>query len=398
MELRGIKSILLVTILFISSAIYLVHSEGCSEDLVYGENDIIDQLLICSVGKSFDLDLTPRGEQRKGTSKALIEQGLSNKTAVVFAKLSGLWSTKRTSFIDTAWRCESNKTLVNAIVELSGLNLEMVEKFDVPLHRNQQKLSQHKPCKTFDLPLWLCRQSKPIYRTTRTWVNRAFFNLTLVQASGELKPSLESLSFMFTCPDTFRQKITHSPSAMYIISKIIHSSQEPQSHHVKRDLSSSENRVPLPHPVSFSTNQDGKGPASPPYHNFVNLINNQLTETLSSAIDSCIGSTDCDLSLMRDFHSFRASRNNIKTPVHSDKPKTGNECSSKQWLVNRLQLHEESSLSPNDIPSDQPMQNGHFKRSQFKLSYPKDPNQLLDPFSHYHDDVSDRVVLEDGDE
>lgn len=389
---NNLKSILLVPIILASLPIHLLALEKCgSEGFVFGQNDIVDQLLSCSTGRIFDLDLTPHGDHVKNTPKTLIEQGLSNKTTVLFAKLGGLWTAKRANFVETAWLCEENKTIINAVIEFNGLNLEVVEKFDVPLHRSQHKLSLHKPCKTFDLPISFCRQSKPIYKTTRTWANRAFFNLTLSQTIGASKPTVEGLSFLFTCPDTFRQKITHSPSATYVISKLVYGLQESSLGRKKRELPDSDNKIPVAHPGSFSMTQDGRSPASPPYHTSVNLILNQVTAAVRSSFEICINSVDCDLSLLQESVSFGTSRFvDHEDSQFFDKSGTRSECSSKRWLKNKLQIADANSI--NTSGDNDMMQNSHDKRSQSMLNYPTDPNQLLNPHGYYHDNIDHGMI------
>lgn len=415
------KISLLVIIHFLSISTF---ADQCKPDsYVYGENEVVDQLMVCSLGKSFDLDLTPHGDYVKSTARALVDQGLSNKTTILYAKLSGLWSARRAGFVETGWKCEHNRTKLTSIIELTGLSLEVVERVDIPLHRNQHKLAIHRPCKTSDLPLWMCRQSKPMYRTTKTWVNRAFFNLTLVQNQHTKKPFIEQLSLMFTCPETFKQKITYSPSAMYILSKYMQQHSFEASAHQSAGKSLQQAKVKrsplndspagissITHPVSYATTQDGKGPTSPPYHNSVNLIMSQISQMLRSSLTDCIQIIDMDLALMNDYSSFSQYKfKDIPTKAYEAETKQAdldegliNECSNEQWLRQRIELA--NYMSALELQEEQQFQQlerqqyhpsgvgqGHFKRSQTMLKYPEDPNQLLNPHGHYHD-RSDRMI------
>lgn len=384
-----------------------IEATQCKESgFVYGENELVDQLMVCSMSKSFDLDLTPQGEYVKNTLRVLVDQGLSNKTSVIYAKLSGLWSAKRAEFIESGWRCGINKTVVTSVVELSGLSLEVVEKVDIPLHRNQHKIAHHKPCKTFDLPLWMCRQSKPIFRTTKTWVNRAYFNLTLTQEEGQRKPVITKLDLMFTCPETFKQKITYSPSAVYILSKFLHNPDQVHESPVKVSILKNKREVnsasvppndspssgsPITHPASYAVTQDGKKPATPPYYTSVNLIVSQTQEKLRAALEDCIQLLDSDLSLVLDYNSFDQYK--YKSMPIDERDDVGvenagfrSECSNKHWLRNRvdwsLQSHvlEESADQDHHKADD----SSHSKRSQFMLNYPVDPSQLLNPYAYYY--------------
>lgn len=372
----------------------------CKEnEYVYGENDVVDALLLCSLTKSFDLDLTPYGDHIKSTTAALVEQGLSNKTSVLHARLTGLWTAKRPSFVQTGWRCNKNGTTTStATIEVSGLSLEVIEKLDIPLHRNQHKLALHKPCKTFDLPLWMCRQTKPIYRTISTWVSKAYFNATLVQRPTESRPIVSQLSLIFTCPETFKQKITHSPSATYVLSKHLqhaptapaHVSPEPptanrvKQQHNKRqvdlDSSSTSNEI------GSTTTQSGNMPASAPYHKTIVLLENRATEFLRLNLNECIQSIDSDLHLIRVYNSFSSEKylNDASKSTSSSEGRLGlaNECSSKLWIKSRLELANEA----NELKGQQKQQVAliHSKRSRKPLNYPDDPSQLLNPFGFYH--------------
>lgn len=376
-------------------------AEQCrSEGYVYGENEIVDQLMVCSLSKSYDLDLTPQGEYIKNTPKSLVEQGFSNKTSILYAKLSGLWTSRRADFVETGWKCQKGQTSITSVIEISGLSLEIVERVDVPIHRNQHKIAVHKPCKTFDLPLWMCRQSKPIYRTTKTWVNRAYFNLTLTQKSGSSKPTIEKLSLLFTCPETFRQKITHSPSASYILAKHMLTSNEATAHngdlsHHKKRQTTPEEPVQLSHPVSHHSTQDGRGPATPPYHNSVNLIINQVSEGLHSSLRDCIHINDVDLSQLIDHQSFGRKEYSVFGEGNESNELASNQCSDKSWLKNRIEIAKQAAAL--GLQEDKAVADGsHAKRSQTMLKYPTDPNQLLNPYSFYHDGSIDELADDSG--
>lgn len=395
--------VLMIAATFIAMA----EAEKCgSESYVYGENEIIDQLMVCSLSKSYDLDLTPQGEYIKNTPKPLVEQGFSNKTSILYAKLNGLWTSRRADFIDTAWKCLKEQTSISTVIELSGLSLEIVERVDVPIHRNQHKLAIHKPCKTFDLPLWMCRQSKPIYRTTKTWVNKAYFNLTLTQRAGSNKPFIEKLSLLFSCPETFRQKITHSPSASYILTKHMHTTNDQQNHPsqstderqqkkvIKKRHTGPAEPVELAHPGSHHSTQDGRSPALPPYHNSVNLIINQVSEMLHSSLCDCIHINDVDLSLLIDNQSFTSRNASTMKNNPESNEQEANQCSNKFWLKNRIEIASQANalgLQDEKIYVDE----AHTKRSQMMLKYPTDPNQLLNPYSYYHDSSIESELPED---
>lgn len=391
-----------------------IKADQCqAQKYVYGENSIFDELLVCSLSRNFDLDLTPQGDHVKSTAKTLIEQGLSDKTTIVHAKLSGFWTARRPGFVETGWRCEPNKINVNSLVEMSNLVLEVIERIDVPHHRNQQKLAHHRPCKTLDVPLWLCRQSNPIYRTVTTWVNKAYFNVTLGQQATGTKPTIERLSMMFTCPETFKQKITHSPSAAYLLEKHIPSLSSPPSgskvvilnnkKHSKRSVGPGQVDDSLAHPT-HSHIQTGRSPASPPYHNSVNLITTKVTEVLRKSIGDCIDLIDSDLTLMKDHSSFKTDKYlNLHEDVdlENNHQGTSSECSNKLWLKNRIELSSQAEALASTASS--PMGNnqqaagasgGLTKRDQQQLSsaYPNDPNQLLDPYTSYHQQEADKMI------
>lgn len=411
------NSILILSVTFVFLIQSLVIANKCGpDDYVYGENEVIDQLLTCSMGRLYDLDLEPHGEYQKRTAKTLVEQGLSNKTTIIFARLNGLWTAKRASLVESGWKCSNETTIVSSIIEVNGLSLEVVEKVDIPILRSQLKLAIHKPCKTFDLPLWMCRQSKPVYRTIKTWVNRAYFNITLGQQVGSKKPTIERLSMIFSCPETFKQKITFSPSAIYLLSKYVFSSETSQDHTTKAPTqkrsangkSYASNKSPtyqrdknlITHPVSYATTQDGKSPASPPYHDSVNLITNKATEMLRSSLSDCINIVDSDLSLMADYSSFNqymfgkvdiGLKNGDDDGIEVDLQKNvHNACSNKVWLKNRINLANQADIE-NNLNGLDSYSGNHAKRSQFPLRYPVDPNQLLNPYGYYHDNMDQMI-------
>lgn len=474
MDLRTILIVITLTLTFLAPFLLPTGAERCTpHGFVYGENNIIDQLMMCSLSKSFDLDLTPRGELVKSTARALVDQGLSEKTSILYAKLSGLWTAQRPKFVDSGWRCEGNKTTLSSIIEISGLSLDVVEKVDIPVNRNQHKLMTHKPCRTFDLPFWLCRQTKPIYKTIKTWVNRAYFNLTLSQYPGRNKPQIEKLSLIFTCPEHFKQKITHSPSTMHLLTKHIPSNNLPLTMHsppmypnpAASSQTPSTSRAfqtgpyeaeatkpqhfllpEMPPPgvfnqqqqqqqqqkhseqltggyqrTSYTSTQDGKSPVLPPYHHSVNAILGQVESLLESSIKGCIRSVDSDLSLMVNHSSFEAERFNYHGHTSGDEDSQDsesfelnsdekdessfksdsngfhglrNECSSRVWLKNRLNIAEQAiSLNPLQANQVTPQTSATLqKRGDISPAPPssssgyhltENPNELLDPNGHY---------------
>lgn len=248
-----------------------VNSTTCKQNqIVYGENTIVDQILTCSQHKSFDVDLTPFGEVTKSTARALVDLGVSDRTTIVYARLGGLWSARRSEFVNSAWKCTNTSITTSAVIEVSGLSLEVVEKVEIPISRNSHKISIHRPCKTFDLPLPLCRPSKIVYRTTKTWVNSAFFNITFKQRDGETRPSLNSLQMLFTCPQSFKQLVTHSPSATYILSKYLTSDALAEINHPEPEATSITTQSPSP---------DFKINFTKPIVRFDNLPLNEKVET-----------------------------------------------------------------------------------------------------------------------
>jgi hypothetical protein len=420
MAISRVVSILAVALLlsFLQNNSVVLTKECVRDHLVYGESGMVDELLTCCLSKSFDLDLTPHGDHVKSTSKTLVGQGLSNRTSILHARLSGVWTAKRPGFIETGWLCDENMTTNTAIIELSNLSLEVVEKIDVPISRNQHKFAMHRPCKTFDLPTWMCRQTKPIYRTINTWVNRAYYNLTLTQNLAAEKPSISKLASMFTCPEAFKQRITHSPSSTYLLTR--HSSHiastvsSNQQNHSKKPTKrefrvknlAPKNRhnideVPeLGHPNSFTTTQSSNMPASPLYHNSVNVITTEVAQALRSSIDACIDSQDINLNLVRDYRSFRMEKYNLEDANRSaesdafgDDAQTGitNECSNKLWIKSRLELtnqldhlEEEATTKLGESPS---------KRNRISSgSQPDGLGELLDPYGVYHDPIGDRMI------
>lgn len=440
------SSLLSIYIILIYYAIpkKLVTTLECSpNEFLYGKNEIVDELLTCSLSRSFDLDLTPQSDRFRATSKTLVEQGLSNKTTIVNAKLSGLWTARRPSFIRSGWKCKPDEILSTSIIELSSLSLELIEKIDIQLHHNQHKLAQHRPCKTFDLPVWMCRQSKPIYRTTTTWINRAYLNLTLSQNQNSTKPTTSSLKPIFTCPETFKQKISHSPSSTYIVARHIQQStvqpQTPIYHSTsatsvkeidqvktKRQTLAPPDRSDgnanhagswheearsVSHPSSFITLQSGKMPASPPYQNSVKIIMNQVVESLSSSLNDCIHLVDSDLSLVADHSSFLRSKYNLSgnederqdlMSKQTEELQTNikSECSSQVWIKDRIELANEASRLVSEVATTDKegvinqVLSGHMKRDKSQmLDFPRDHNQLLDPYGYYHQpDNTDQMI------
>lgn len=403
----------LITVLLILNIAKSSSAIKCNpNEFVYGQNELIDQLLVCSLSKSFDLDLTPQGDYIKSTSRALVDQGLSNKTTILHAKLNGLWSGRRVRFLDSGWKClNQSRTILNSVIEFTGLSLEVVERVEIPMHRNQHKLAVHKPCKTFDLPTWMCRSTKPIYRTTKTWINNAYFNLTLkqeVDGVSQRQPKIDQISLIFTCPETFKQKITHSPSSTYLLSKFVHHelATSPKTSLLTRKRRSEP--VDPSGPVLIrpiepdSSTQNGKGPAAPPYHNSVNLIMNIVSERIKSTLDDCLKELDLDLSLINDsYESFSMSSHNkyydgdkqIKAGATINI--TDLKCSDKLFISQRIGLAQQAvGLGENSILDKQQVTDGsHSKRTNSQLlKYPDDPNQLLNPRAHYHDNTANMMI------
>lgn len=398
-------SYLLISILLIG----ILHNQGllvlakkCNQDeFLYGEGEIVDEILTCSLSKLFDLDLTHSGDHSKSTSKTLVEQGLSNRTSILHARLSGIWTARRPSSMEAGWRCEKGKVTATAIIELSGLSLEVVEKMEAPMSRHQDKLYIHKPCKTFDLPTWMCRQTKPIYRTVSTWVNKAYYNLTLTQEDGEDKARIASLSSMFTCPETFSQRITHSPSSTYLLSKNSHKIHHQQHRAPVNKRHSRVNHfdatsVPYNHPNSFTTTQSSNMPVSPMYHNSVKVITSEATRVLHSAIDDCIKTLDINLNLVSDYISFRNHKYNLDIDSEGQSDEFSvpsgitNECSNKRWIKNRIELANQVNYL--DSETSTRSADGPAKRDQIGLSPPEGPNELLNPYGFYHDQSADQMI------
>lgn len=392
-----IKLIAVAVIISCSWQILHVDADQCKpEGSVYGHNDIVDQLLTCSIATALDLDLTPQGEYMKSTPKTLIEQGFSNKTSILYVRLSGLWTAKRPRFVETAWQCDGNRTVLNTIVEFNGLSLEVVERVEIPLYRNKQKLAIHKPCLTFDLPVWMCRQSKPMYKTTKTWVNHAYFNLTLIQASNAQLPIIEDFSSMFTCPESFKQTITYSPSAMYVLSKYMQTQESVYQPIVaaprnRRSAMKSLLNTPVTHPISFATSKDGRSMSVPGYQSFVSLILGKVKESLASDMSDCIQAMDLNLSLLVDNNSFSQYRykdipekqqSEPEIPVGSD-----NQCSNKVWLKNRIELANAAKAADQkaDQASSDAGSNPSKRSHPSMLNYPKDSDQLLNPYAYYRE-------------
>lgn len=410
--------VLIVWLLAICSQIETILTKECSQrEFVYGENDIVDELLTCSLSKSFDLDLTPYSDHSKSTSKTLVEQGLSNRTSILHARLSGIWTAKRPSFVQTGWRCDGNKTTSTSIIELSSLSLEVIEKMEAPMARNQHKLAAHKPCKTFDLPTYMCRQTKPIYRTVSTWVNRAYYNITLVQNSGEARPAIARLSTMFTCPETFKQRITYSPSSTYLLMRPSLSSTANHHHYgqtrkqTKREFqvkkltpggkTQSVNDIPSFGPAgSFTTSQSSNMPASPLYHNSVKVIINEVTQVLRTALEDCIDSLEANLSLVNDYRSFKEQKYDLgvdpnqedeafRENVHSG---ITNECSNKLWIKSRIELaNQVNSLEEEEAPAAK-VKPSPAKRNQIGVGQHDEPGELLNPYGFYHDPSAELMI------
>lgn len=417
-----IHIVTLIMLVILITMMGFAHADKCSSgQVVYGQNEIIDQLIICSLAKGNDLDLTPSGGNVKQTARTFTELGFGNKTEIVSSKLSGLWTAKRAEFAETNWRCNSDGTIVaSAIIEINGLALDLIEKVDISLSRRAQlhtKVSNYKPCKMFNLPPSLCRQTKTIYRNTRTWVNKAYFNLTLTQKHNEktIKPVIQDLWLMFTCPENFRHKITYSPSASYILSHFSLNYIEQQDSSSarsmnmlppskKRTLQLEQNidtHVPIPSPIAQVSVHDGKGLIAPPYLASVDLILRTTGDALRKTISQCINKVDSDLNQVADHSSF----SNIKYPamfssngnreygtqlVGAPRPtsKLTARCSNKQWLEQRAEIALKSVSELNEDSNSFPSQsNGNVKRNQIHQILQKaSQDELLDPYGYYHDE------------
>lgn len=396
-------------------------------DFVYGANELADQLIGCAMGRTGDIILTPQADHTKKTSASLIEQGLSSKTSTIYAKLGGLWTGRRASNVETGWLCERENSssdaltnvLMSTVIELSGVSLEVIEKLDTPLHGpNHYKLAAHKPCKTFELPLALCRQSKPIYRTTRTWINRAYYNLTLTQGQQEARAQIERLSAMFTCPESYKQKITYSPSSMYLLTRFASANKFGSEDGVGKSKRAVDDAMEaddddeslLTHPANFAQMQDGNGPASPPYHKSVELITRQVHKALLTSLTECLALIDSDLTIAASRRTFGPHKFAVST--HADSSKTiantssssstmaaqdeSSQCANSASLEARIERAANASASLHNDASDTdktgPQNSSPAKRSGPRqpaaLGGVEDPNQLLHPHSHYHGSVS----------
>lgn len=401
MSISRTLGLLVIAVITIQSSLIL--AEKClSEKFVYGRNEILDQLMLCSLAKSNDLHLTPKNGHTKVTSATLTDLGFSNKTNVVSASVSGLWSLKRAKFQDTAWKCNSNSTIMSAVIELNGIALDAIEKIDIPIHRSQKSMF-HKPCKTLGLPISLCRHNRSIYKATRTWVNQVYLNLTLTQQVDSIKPFINDLWLMFTCPETFRQKITYSPSSSHILSRFAQISKPVNTPRINsRSFPSSSSPmnagdVRISHPVSYTSTQDGSGPVSPPYHNSVRLITQLIKDHVRASVQECIDLIDSDLSLVAYDNSFKPDKfHGVSQPLKDEptnKLDTINECSSKVWLRQRSEIAVAAHPGGNTPGFQTKPSQGSVKRSGAVLDYPSDLDQLLDPYGHYHDESAEVMVM-----
>lgn len=386
-NLNNIFKFVLVTTIIISACAHKCQINS----FVYGRNEVFDQLMLCSLAKTSDLDLIPRNGQTKSTSSVLIEHGFANKTSVVSAKLNGLWSLRRAQFVDTAWKCQPNQTVMSAIVELNGVALDVIERIDIPQQRRLPNTAQPTPCKTMSLSSQLCRPNKSIYKTTRTWVNQAYFNVTLIQGTNSFKPMLDEPWLMFTCPESFKQKIVHSPSSSYIISRQARNSNNRRRSTSKAFINDQDD-ISISHPLSFSSTQDGKGPVVPPYHNSVSLIESLLKDSLRKSIGECIDLIDSDLSLVTQDVAFSIHRfqNSSKVPSGD----LTNRCSDKEWLRQRAESAIATDLRKESEGSKARRSQNTFKRSKTSFEIPADQDRLLNPYGHYHDEYID-IVLTD---
>lgn len=383
----------------------IADSESCQNgNFVYGRSEIIDQIIICSLAKANDLDLTPQRGHAKLTSRAFVELGFSNKTDIVSAKLSGLWTAKRADYAQTTWHCDPKTITMSTIIEINGLALDVIERVDISLSRKGTKGPTYKPCKSFNLPTSLCRQTKTIYKNTRTWVNQAFFNITLVQDHNlSTKPEIKDLWLMFTCPETFRHKITYSPSASYVLTK--HSQQivdqlnptsARSSQTKKRTLEHErnlENHVPIPHPILQGSTHDGRGPVAAPYQKSVNTILSRTIDSISKTIGECVLRVDSDLSMLADHVSFTNEKYPDDKSTHRERRElnrsTLGHCSSKSWLMQRSELaingHSTQLMSSASTSIKRTL--GNHNRSDQNESY-----ELLDPYGYYHDEKMTMIV------
>jgi len=383
----------------------------------------------------------------KSTGRPLVDQGLSNRTSILHAKLGGLWTTRRADFIETGWKCDpanvegpaggQEEIWAEAVIEVSGLSLEVVERLDISLNKGHKlhQLAAHKPCKLFQLPSWMCRDQKPVYRSISTWVNRAYFRLKLLQQAGQNRPKIAELELMFTCPETFRQKITYSPSATYVLSRHLRNQSglvgpsRTSKRRKRRSRSNSKDskqtkRAAASRPAteagehldsSHTILQSGRLPAVPPYHYSVRLIERHTLEALRSAFGDCLQLLDIDLALMSGRSSFTHTRynhptlrqSNVSQPIESPDESVVGECSNRFWVRNRMELHEQASSlmakgerAPANQATPAPKQwqlvgSSHSKRNKYLLDYPADPNQLLNPYGYYQESSALDLMIDD---
>lgn len=364
---------------------------------VYGENGFIDRLISCASSKSSDIDLTSNGEQFKLTAKSLVEQGFADRTSITYVRLSGLWTARRPRFVNTGWTCEPNKTLATSIIELSGLALSMIERLDIPAnHSETSTASSHRPCETFNLPLSFCRQSRPIYRVVKTWADKAYFNLTLSQAHQfAKKPNIDMIAPIFTCPEAFRQRISFSPSAIYILPSANHhlngnSREKRQQQDTMTTGSDAPLINPVTHPISFASTHGDKGLIMSSYPSLTKSIMNKAVQVMRSSLEECIDMTDSDLSPMSDHTSYRSDKYLLEATEHLETiPSSA--CSDKSRLAKMIDVANQAleTKTPGVDKRDSTQHTSHARRSQTLLEYPKDMDQLLDPFSYYYFTDSD---------
>ena len=416
-------------------------AEKCDKagGIVYGEDGYFEQLVACSLARTNDLDLTPQSEQMRLTSKPLVEQGLSNKTSILHARLGGLWSLRRADFVECAWQCSDDQLHSSTVLQLTNLSLEVIERLDISvLTRGHSKLVEHKPCRALNLPTWMCRGQKSVFRTTRTWVNKAFFNVSLSQnlANGQSRPVVDKVELLFTCPESFRQKITYSPSASYVLAGHLNlvatagqqrkqrQQQQQQAQigqgaklrqeksNFKRAPQMGEQQLESVSPSlsgSHSIQQSGRVPALPPYHNSVRLIQSQTVGALRASFQDCLQQFDSDLSVVRGHNSFGSHKYNSRGQAQTwaeeeeEEEKPLSECSNRRWITSRLELSEQANLiqgQPSLIAQahSRPIQAAktNTKRSGYLLDYPSDPNQLLNPYGYYYPNSGLDQMIDDA--
>lgn len=376
---------LLVGAFVLHLLINFTSGESCSSDKpVYGENGLIDRLLACTISKSSDIDLTTNGHKIKSTARSLVEQGLAEKTTISHASLSGFWTSRRPSFVNSEWICHQNKTTVSSLIEVSGLAMNLIEKMDIPLSQHN---STHKPCATFNLPATLCQQSRPIYRVVKTWVDRAYFNVTLSQSVNPVeKPVIQRLIPIFTCPETFLQRMSYSPSAVYIFPRQVNSNSEP-SNVDERDNSSSNEldpetsfTNPIVHPLSFVTTQSEKSASLPTTIGSIKSILNKSTAMLRSSLVECIESLDSDLQPLVDHTSFEYNKYNLNDIDNYDRNDTSdNACSNKVQLSSRIDIANQA-IKSETISGTASTMAGYTRRSHIALDH-RDSDLVIDQVS-----------------